>query len=444
MRTYLLLAAAALAPMPTFAGSEALQSGPMNGYSHMREAAVWVQTKKAATVVLEYRDSAANSPKRRSAPVTTSAEKAFTALLLADSVEPGKTYFYDILVDGKKQNFSYTTSFSTPPLWQWRTNPPQFSIAMGSCFYINEPEYDRPGNPYGGGEDIVRSIYEKKPTLMLWLGDNTYLREADWNSRTGVLRRYTHTRSLPELQPLLAQSQHIAIWDDHDFGPNDADGSFWNKETTKEAFTLFWANPSYGIRKQGITGYFEWGDAAFFLLDNRWWRSPNNRSTGRREILGAEQTEWLIDNLKESKATFKIVAVGGQFLNPLEVYENHANYREERAYILKRLEEEQITGVVFVSGDRHISEISRLDRTGLWPVFDITASPLTSRAVAQSTETHPLRVEGSFIKERNFTTLEFSGPWENRVMTVRFFNTSGKELFSYEIKASDLGIQRKK
>ena len=94
---------------------------------------------------------------------------------------------------------------------------------------------------------------------MLWLGDNIYLREPDWNSWTGIIHRYTHDRATPQLQPFMASVHNYAIWDDHDFGPNDSDKSFWNKNLTLKAFKLFWANPSYGTGDiKGTTTSFQW------------------------------------------------------------------------------------------------------------------------------------------------------------------------------------------
>ncbi|GIW22754.1 MAG: hypothetical protein KatS3mg068_1761 [Candidatus Sericytochromatia bacterium] len=61
---------------------------------------------------------------------------------------------------------------------------------------------------------------------------------------------------------------------------------------------------------------FEWSDVEFFLLDNRYYKSPNNRVTGEKTLLGKEQINWLIDSLVNSKATFKIIAMGVQVLNP--------------------------------------------------------------------------------------------------------------------------------
>ena len=258
--------------------NDLIQSGPMVGYAEMLEAQVWVQCTQEATVQLAYWKTSTPADKHYSEPTTTQKKHAFTAHLLADEVEPGAKYSYQILVNGAATSFSYPLEFSTPPLWQWREDPPNFSIALGSCTYINEPEYDRPGKPYGGDYEIFESIHAKDPDLMIWLGDNTYLREVDWYSRTGIFHRHTHTRSTPEMQALLASRSHYAIWDDHDYGPNNSDRSFSRKALTKEAFSLFWANPSYGVSDWGgVTSFFEWGDAEFFLLDNRSFRTPNRK-----------------------------------------------------------------------------------------------------------------------------------------------------------------------
>ena len=195
---------------------------------------------------------------------------------------------------------SYSLEFQTQVLWQWRTDPPPFRFATGSGAYINETIYDRPGKPFGGEYEIYTRIYEQNPDFMLWLGDNFYLREVDWNSRTGILKRLTHGRATKEFQPLLGSVHNYAIWDDHDFGPNNSDRGFWNKETTLEAFKLFWPNPSYGINgKPGTTTFFEWADVDFFLLDNRYYRTPNSRKHAYREMLGEDQLEWLEDCMED-------------------------------------------------------------------------------------------------------------------------------------------------
>ncbi|MGA1308298.1 MAG: alkaline phosphatase D family protein, partial [Candidatus Kapaibacteriota bacterium] len=332
-----------------------------------------------------------------------------------DSLEQGKRYAYSLLINGKKVEIQYPLEFQIPALWQWRTDPPNFKVALGSCFYVNEEQFDRPGKPYGGDYSIMQNIPTKQPDLMLWLGDNVYLREADWGSKFGIIKRYEHTRALPELQPLLGSVHHYAIWDDHDFGPNDSDRGYVLKNEAREVFSEFWGNPTYGNgKKEGIYTTFQWGDVQFFLLDNRFFRSPNRRMTGDRTILGEEQKQWLIDNLASSNAIFKVIAMGGQFLNPIERFENYANYKAERQEIIDAIGKENISGIFFLSGDRHYSEMSELpiSISGLrYPLLDFTVSPLTSGAFSSRTDQdkNPLSISGSEVFERNYGMLEFSG-----------------------------------
>ncbi|GIV22397.1 MAG: alkaline phosphatase family protein [Bacteroidia bacterium] len=429
-------------PLLLLAQKVSLQAGPMLGYAQLREVAIWLQTTAPARVEIEYADTASPGVKYKTLPQHTEAEKAYTAVFRIGPLTPGRVYGYTVYLNGKPAQLPYSTYFRTLPQWRWRTAPPDFRFVMGSCAYINDSSYDRPGQPYGGEYEIFRAITAQKPDFMLWLGDNVYLREADWNSRSGILYRYTHTRSLPELQPLLALCPHYAIWDDHDFGPNDADRGFWARNVTREAFTLFWANPSYGVASapEGITTFFEWGDADFFLLDNRTYRAPNKRTTGDRSFLGTAQLEWLIDALKSSRATFKFVACGSQILNPSPGFENFINYAAERETLLKRIEQENIWGVIFLTGDRHFSEISVLTLPNGQKVYDITSSPLTASPFreAPQRDANPLRVEGTLTPERNFLLLSVSGPEKDRQLTVSAFNSRGEKLWERTISAREL------
>ncbi|MFN3638833.1 MAG: alkaline phosphatase D family protein [Chloroherpetonaceae bacterium] len=423
------------------AQAELLQSGPMLGYSDMKETLLWVQTKSQAKVKFEYWEKGKPEQKFTTEELYTNKQTAFTAKAIADKVEPGRRYEYALYINGQKVERPYPLEFQTQPLWQWRTDPPEFTIAVGSCAYINEEQYDRPGRSYGSNYDIFKSIYSKKPDVMLWLGDNIYLREPDWNTREGIFHRYTHARSLPELQPLLASTHHYAIWDDHDYGPNDHDRSFWNKETTLEAFKLFWGNPAYGVAGlNGITGQAQWGDVEIFLLDNRYNRTPNARKTQTRTILGEAQFQWLIDALVTSKATFKLIAIGGQVLNSVAKYETYENIApEEKARLIQAITDEGIQGVIFIDGDRHHTELSKLERKGTYPLYDLTVSPLTSGvSVNAAKEENAHRVPETIVTEHNFGILKFSGKQNERVLTITIYNKDGNPLWTRELKASDL------
>lgn len=444
MKLVLLVLASLFATSPfqrVFAQESLLLSGPMVCTSEMREAALWVQTTSPASVKFVYWDKEKPDRKFSTHEVRTNVEEACTCKLLADSVALGKRYQYALYINGVKVERPYPLEFQSQALWQWRTDPPEFTVALGSCAYINEEAYDRPGKPYGGGYEIFRSIHDLRPDVMLWLGDNTYLREADWNTRTGILHRYTHTRSLPELQPLLGSTHHYAIWDDHDFGPNDSDRSFWNKETTLEAFKLFWGNPSYGVNgERGITTQFRWADVDFFLLDNRFFRSPDNRKTGEKTILGKAQLEWLIDALSSSTATFKIVAIGGQVLNPVASHETYTNVASgEREKLISEISANKIKGVFFVTGDRHHTELTKHEQKNSYPLYDLTVSPLTSRAHTQAEkENNTLRVPETLVTERNFATLSFSGSYKDRRMMIAVYNSDGKKLWTKEVGLKEL------
>jgi alkaline phosphatase D len=418
----------------SFAQKVELKSGPMLGYSEMREVIVWLQTTAKGKIQLNYWDQILPNQIFRSEIVETDISTAFTAKIILSLLEPGKKYGYQVLLNEKPLLFPHPLEFQTQSLWQWRTDPPAFSIALGSCAYINDTPYDRPGKPYGSNYHIFESILAKKPDAMLWLGDNTYLRETDWNSRSGILYRYTHTRSTPELQGLLGSVHHYAIWDDHDFGPDNSDRGFIHKEATLEAFRLFWGNPTSGLPEQdGITSQFQWADIDFFLLDNRFSRAPDERKTGERTQFGKAQIEWLLDALKTSKAPFKMVATGGQFLSASAIAENHIKlYPEEREYLIKRIEEEGLTNIIFLTGDRHLTELTELKlRNGKF-IYDLTVSPLTS-GVNTNPDVNVLRVPGTLVTEHNFGLLTFSGKRLERKLTIKIFDALGNEKWKKEI-----------
>lgn len=406
-----------------------LQNGPMLGYVNHREAAIWVQTQDEAKVEIIYQS--VNTNKTHIETAQTLDSQANTATIIADSLQPGTTYQYQIKVNdqlvGDKDRYF---EFSTQKLWQWREKPPEWKMALGSCTYINEKQYDRPGEAYGGDYSIFNAIHGKDPDIMLWLGDNIYMREVDFYGLSGYQKRYTHSRKIKPLQKLLAHTHHYAIWDDHDYGPNNSDRSNIHKYDALAAFKQFWANPTYGFDgNQCAVTQFKYNDAEFFLLDDRWFRSPNNRKTGNREYLGEKQMQWLIDALVTSKATFKFVAIGGQVLSNASLYENYATYPKERAQLLDLLVKEELKNVIFLTGDRHKTELSKIKRNGI-VFYDLTVSPLTSTAYDSSDEPNKNRVEGTHYAERNFGIIEFSGDFKNRQLKMIIFDKQGNKVWT--------------
>ena len=426
-----------------FGQKSTLQSGPMVGYCEMTEAVIWLQTTKNSTVKVVY--SAADNPNQLlySENYTTSKEVGFTYHITLDQLQPGKKYNYSVYIDDKKVTLPYETSFSSKKLWQWREDAPDFTVAFGSCSYINETAVDRPGKPYGSGYSIFESISKKNPDIMIWGGDNIYLRESDWDSKTGIYHRNTHSRSIMEMQPLLAKTQNFAIWDDHDYGPDNSDRSFYNKQITQKAFKDFWANKYYGVnpdQNEGVYSTFNWGDAQFFLIDGRFFRSPDARITGTKTMLGTVQFEWLIDALSASKANFKVIVIGGQILNDVLDSENYSQFPQEKEKLFQEIAANKVKGVFFLSGDRHFAELSVMPRENTYPIYDWTVSPLTSGVASARVlkEDNKFKVAGSSFVEHNFGTVSFEGSKENRKMKLTLFDKNGAELWNKTILKTEL------
>jgi len=430
-----------------------VQAGPMVGYGTQREAALWVQTTRPASVQIRAWSITPDSAEARpevipdpdtviTDPVRTTESGDRIARFSIGHLEPGNTYQFEVQIDGETVSRPYPLRFQTQPLWEWRTDPPSFTFAVGSCAYINEPVYDRPGEPYGGDYRIFEAIAARNPDGMLWMGDNVYYREVDWATPAMMRDRYAHTRETPQMQALFGHTHNYATWDDHDYGPNNSDRSYGQKEAALRIFKDYWANPSYGRPDvDGVFGSFTWGDAEFFLLDDRYHRSPTTapRDSGKT-LWGRAQLRWLIDGLTSSEATFKIVVNGGQILNPSRRYETAARFPADRSRLLNAIVEREIEGVVLLSGDRHFTEMARYEPDGFYPLTEFTSSPLTAGAGEPGDEQNPYRLPETVVTQRNFGTLTFSGPRDDRVLTIRTYGADGTRLWERTLRANDLTL----
>lgn len=418
-----------------------LLAGPMVGSVSMRSAIIWVQSNEATQAWIKYRTPDGKWHHTDKTPLT--AVHHNTGHLPVTALEPGQHYEYQVMFDSKPAGSKL--SFTTQPLWQWRGEPPPFTALTGSCLYINETQYDRPGKPYGGQYEILKSMAAVKPDLTIWLGDNLYFREVDYGSPLDMPLRYQRDRALPELQALLQTGQHYAIWDDHDYGTNDSDKSFIFKRESLDLFKDYWANPSYGTPETpGVFTKVSYNDVDFFLLDDRYYRDNQNMPDSAQKVMfGEAQLDWLKNALLGSTASFKIIAAGGQMLNDENKYEGWQGYSEERQSFLVWLAQARINGVLFLSGDRHQTELLRLPRAGAYPLYELTCSPITSSSHSiVSAAKNPVLVEGTLVGERNYCTMSFTGSLKERVMDVKSFNVEGKPLWEKRIGLKELTLPR--
>lgn len=430
--------------LSAFSQAANLKAGPMPGANSLRSAKIWLQADGPADLQLRYWPLGKNNQSRESGIYPLTHQSDFSEVITLEKLEPGHIYQYQVILDGKAVKGDW--QFHTQKLWQWREDPPEFTMMLGSCTFINEVEYDRP-RPYGGGYEIFDAMTSRKPDMMLWLGDNIYLREADYMSRADLKLRYQHDRAFPELQSFLQSTHHIATWDDHDFGPNNANRSYVLKDETLRLFKQYWANASYGLPEvAGVFGQFTYNDVDIFLLDDRYHRDHDKMpDTPDKQLFGPEQINWLKNALLASKANFKLIASGGQMINDFNNYEGWDEFPAERDAFLNWLAQSRIHGVVFLSGDRHHTEMMMVERPGTYPLYELTCSPLTAGVHAIEDENKkPNLVPGtSVMGERNFCELGFSGPYRKRQMEVRVFNNKGELQWSKTLKRSSLMVPRK-
>jgi alkaline phosphatase D len=427
-----------------FLSNAQIIAGPMLGPVELRDAGIWIEvapTVKSVQLVYNRKGQA----KKTVVHYRGELGKDFNPLSFQlGGLDVATTYEYSFVIDGKPAQ--QRGSFTTKDLWQWRKPAPNFSFLTGSCAYFNEPEYDRPGTPYGGDSSIFESMAREKAAFMLWLGDNWYTREADYYSKWGLWYRAHHDRSIPVLQNFLKTMPHLAVWDDHDYGPNDIGKNYVLKEESRKVFQHYWLNKSYGLNGEGIFTQYTHGDVDFFMLDDRWWRSAdsmkdsvNGGPNPDKHMFGQQQMDWLKNSLLYSDATFKIVVTGSQVLNPVSRYDKLLRFPAEYNDLMQFLQQYRIDGVVFLNGDRHHSEIIRVARPGTYPLYDITCSPLTSGThdFAPEEKDNPYRVF-ALPGKQNYTRFTISGVKGQRKLTTQFLGVKGEPLGQWSVLEGEL------
>jgi len=398
-----------------------ISSGPMIGHVTETTAQLWARTTVPARVAFKYWPRGKPEAARWSNSVTTTADDALCAEVTLAGLPFGTEYRFGIAINGDLAPLPYKTAFKTQSHWRWRTTPPDFTIALGSCAYHNDPPFDRPGTPYGDGDaSIYGAIVKAKPDLMLWLGDNIYFREPDWSSGSAMRARYAKARATSELQPLLAACPNYAIWDDHDFGPDNSDRSNPLRREALRAFELFWANPRGGLDEApGTFSKFTWSDVEFFLLDDRYHRSPNEWAFPKKTMWGERQLRWLMESLATSDHRFKVIVNGNQVLNPSPTKETAQNYQEDLTKLFTSIAAHRVEGVVFLTGDRHYAEmlkdtktLGKLSVDKGYPLYEFTSSPLLSglHKLTAAERKSDIRVPGKVLDSiHNFGLLHLSG-----------------------------------
>jgi len=409
----------------------------MHGFVDYASALLWIQTEHDGPVTVTWR--ARDGTEHRLDTEARSADERVVLARLSD-LAPGTQVPYAVAGDGERRE----GAIRTQAYWRRPADAAPLTIAIGSCFFLGDPAppWDEDMS-YGGGYGIFDAIAGLHPDLMVWMGDNLYFQVPDELDPASMAARYRRQRSYAPLQRLLTATAHVAIWDDHDYGPNDADLSYTMKGESLALFRRYWANPSYGLPETpGVFGRVRLGDVDIFLLDDRWYRTANDMRDGPGKVmLGAAQLEWLRSALVYSHAPIKLVVNGSQLFNRANRFEGWQRFDVERQAFLRWLSDQQVDGVIFASGDRHFGELLRVAREGTYPLYEFTSSPLTSRPfdIQDPAERgNPDIVAGTFAASRQFGVIRVSGPSDARRITFESHDAGGALLWRHDIEARDL------
>ena len=409
----------------------------MHGYADFTSVSLWIMTEAPGSVDVTWRTD--GDQRERALRVETSAAGNRVAVARLTGLVPGGTATYRVTGDGDRRD-----GVARAQAWWTRGAAPRdFTLAIGSCFFVADENPLWGEQDYGGGYQIFDTIAAAQPDAMLWLGDTVYLQQPDFLDPASMAARYERQRTFGPLQKLLTATAHVAIWDDHDYGPNDADASYVLKGETRTLFQRYWPNPSFGL--PGVSGNFGWiryGDIDVFLLDGRWFRSANRAPDGPdKTMYGAAQLAWLKNALIHSRAPVKLIAGGSQFVNRASRFEGWHQFATEQKNFLAFLANNRIEGVVFLSGDRHFTELLRVPRAGAYPLYEFTSSPLTSRAwetPEKRERDNPDVVPGTLVGKRQFGLIRIGGPGPSRKLTLESVDAAGLSLWRHEIPFSEL------
>lgn len=310
-----------------------------------------------------------------------------------------------------------------------QATPPNesFRVVFGSCAHEDKEQ------------PLLKNAVRLNPDLFIYLGDNIY---GDTRDMTLLKTKYEKLASKTEFQELKKSTKILSVWDDHDYGENDKGRHYPFKKESKEIFMNFWEIPQDSERRthEGIYGseFVKIGDKTLqiIMLDTRTFRDdllknePKNTAYKNdyipytkkdSTILGKIQWKWLKKELSK-KADIRIIASSLQFGHEYNGYESWTNMPQEQAKFIDLIAKTKATGVVFISGDVHWGEISKMETTNTYPLYDVTSSGITQTWT--STEPNKNRV-GNVIVQNNIGLIEIFYKDQDPLIKLNLYDKNG-------------------
>ena len=298
------------------------------------------------------------------------------------------------------------------------------TIAFGSC------------NKQWESQAHWQQIARFHPDLWIWMGDIIY---SDTEDMDQLAFQYEFLKNNQAYKIFADSVQVIGIWDDHDYGVNDGDRNYPKRKESRDLLYRFLDIPEKdpAWNREGAYRSYRFGPSgqriAVFLLDGRFFRDPlfPDSVTNQRYLpnvdgtyLGEEQWNWLATEWENSDADIHFIVSGIQVLPTEHPYEKWANFPKERERLLHLVKSSGIRNPVFLSGDRHIGEISVVESDSTYSWIEITSSGLT-HSFEEAVEANPYR-RGPLITVKNFGLVQID--WESRNMEVSISQLNGKSV----------------
>ncbi|MBM3159438.1 MAG: alkaline phosphatase family protein [Bacteroidetes bacterium] len=330
---------------------------------------------------------------------------------------------------------------------QLPTTPPVTTIGIGSC----------------ANQDIAQPLLgiaaSYKPDYFIFLGDNIYGDTDNMDTLRAKYKRWGAQLSFLELKKA---TRLFATWDDHDFGRNDAGRHYPSKKESKEIFLSFFEESDTSSRRKHDGIYHveylkEKGRTIqLILLDNRTFRddvrlfdstAPTPRpyyfykldysihQNADSTLLGEEQWKWLEEILKVP-ADIRLVCSGTQFSIEYNGYEAWANYPNEQQRFIDLIKRTRANGVLFLTGDVHYGELSKLNVPDLYPLYDLTSSGITSTWSFATPNSN--RIEGP-IMDNNIGLITIR--WEkDPVIEMQLMDAANNSRMQYQFRLSEISF----
>ena len=155
-------------------------------------------------------------------------------------------------------------------------------------------------------------------------------------------------------------------------------------------------------------------------------------------MLGPVQLDWLKQELRKAKGTFKVIcsSVPWDFRTKGDSLDTWNGYPGEREAIFRFIEANRVEGVILMSADRHRSDAWKIERDRGYGFYEFNSSRLTNQHV------HPEMTDKgaifSYNKKQSFGLVEFNTEANDPEIKYSVINIDGQTMHDLTVKRSEL------